>query len=69
MFGFFKEVNIHQGRDCYDMWLILRVKWGKWRRSAPTLPFRHILFVGGNEIIGWGYMGFAPAVWYSMFKV
>ena len=26
MFGFFKEVNIRQGGDCYGMWLILRVK-------------------------------------------
>ena len=30
MFGFFKEVNIQQGGDCYGMWLILRGKGGKY---------------------------------------
>ena len=34
MFGFFKEVNIRQGEDCYGMWLILRVKWIKCRSEA-----------------------------------
>ena len=24
MFGFFEEVNIRLGRDCYGMWIILR---------------------------------------------
>ena len=44
MFGFFKKVNIRQGGDCYGMCLILRIKGGK-----MTLPFKHILFVGGTK--------------------
>ena len=34
----------------YGMWLILRVKGGKCRSEAMTLPFRHILFVGGAGV-------------------
>ena len=54
MFGFLIEVNIRQVRDCYAMWLILRVKGGKCRSGAIVLPYMHILFIGGDKMIGWG---------------
>ena len=45
MFAFFKKVNIHQGKICYSIWLILRVKGDKYWSEATTLPYKHILFV------------------------
>ena len=49
MFSFFKEVNIRKVGDCYGMWIILRIRWGKcWSRDL-ALPFRHILSVGGTK--------------------
>ena len=59
MVGFFKEVDICQGGDCWGIWLILRLE-GLGKCSSCITSF-----IGGQNI----RLGFAPVVRYDIFRV
>ena len=44
MVGFFKEVDIRQGGDCYGMWIILRLE----GLRSGICPSSITSFVGGR---------------------